>query len=338
MDTKMTMQRRAWALKTAALAAAAWMGAACAANAQTALAAAYPTRPITLVVPFPPGGSSDTIGRAIAPKLGEKLGQAVIIDNRPGGGTAVAAGFVARSAPDGYTLLIGSGSMLSLNPAVRRDLPYDPVKSFEQIGMVSRAGMVLLAGRNAPFDTLAQLQAAATKAPGDVPYASFGAGTASHFAAEMAWLAMGVQLLHVPYKGSAPMLTDLIGGQLPLAMDTVVTAAPQIKAGKVKAIAVASPKRLATLPQVPTFAEAGFPGVVLESWGTLIAPRGLPAAVHAKLEKALAETMADPGVRKALADQGVEAVVGSSAQANALLERELPLMRAVAVRARMSAD
>ncbi|WP_333908851.1 Bug family tripartite tricarboxylate transporter substrate binding protein [Acidovorax sp. GBBC 3334] len=329
----MKMQRRAWAWKAAAVAAAAWVGAA-GALAQPA----YPSRAITLVVPFPPGGSSDTIGRAIAPKLGEKLGQPVIIDNRPGGGTAVAAGYVARSAPDGYTLLIGSGSMLTLNPAVRRDLPYDSVRSFEQIGMVSRAGMVLLAGKDAPFGTLAQLQAAAKKAPGQLPYASFGAGTASHFAAEMAWLALGVQLLHVPYKGSAPMLTDLIGGQLPLAMDTVVTAAPQIKAGKVRAIAVASPQRLATLPQVPTFAEAGFPGVVLESWGTLIAPRGLPPAVHARLEKALAETMADPGVRKALADQGVEAVVGSSAQADALLERELPLMRAVAARARMTAD
>ena len=338
MEMKTKMQRRAWALDAvavAAVAAVAGMGAAASVMAQPA---AYPTRAVTLVVPFPPGGSSDTIGRAIAPKLGEKLGQPVIIDNRPGGGTAVAAGFVARSAPDGYTLLIGSGSMLTLNPAVRKDLPYDSVKSFEQIGMVSRAGMVLLAGKSAPYDTLAQLQGAARKEPGEVPYASFGAGTASHFAAEMAWLAMGVQLLHVPYKGSAPMLTDLIGGQLPLAMDTVVTAAPQIKAGKVKAIAVASPKRLATLPQVPTFAEAGFPDVVLESWGTLIAPRGLPAAVHAKLEKALADTMADPGVRKALAEQGVEAVVGSSAQANALLERELPLMRAVAARARMTAD
>ncbi|AVS72749.1 Bug family tripartite tricarboxylate transporter substrate binding protein [Paracidovorax cattleyae] len=328
------MQRRAWAWRATAVAAGAWMGAAGA----LAQPAAYPSRPVTLVVPFPPGGSSDTIGRAIAPRLGEKLGQPVVIDNRPGGGTAVAAGYVARSAPDGYTLLIGSGSMLTLNPAVRRDLPYDSVKSFEQIGLVSRAGMVLLAGKDAPFSTVAQVQAAAKKAPGQLPYASFGAGTASQFAAEMAWLAMGVQLLHVPCKGSAPMLTDLIGGQLPLAMDTVVTAAPQIRAGKVRAIAVASPRRLATLPQVPTFAEAGFPDVVLESWGSLIAPRGLPPAVHAKLEKALAETMADPGVRKALADQGVEAVVGSAAQANALLERELPLMRAVAARARISAD
>lgn len=327
----MKMQRRAWAWKAATVVAAVWAGAA-------AAQPAYPTRPITLVVPFPPGGSSDTIGRAIAPKLGEKLGQTVVIDNKPGGGTAVAAGYVARSAPDGYTLLIGSGSMLTLNPAVRKDLPYDSVKSFEQIGMLSRAGMVLLAGKDTPYTTVAQVQAAAKKAPGQLPYASFGAGTASQFTAEIAWLALGVQLLHVPYKGSAPMLTDLIGGQLPLAMDTVVTAAPQIKAGKVRAIAVASAKRLPTLPQVPTFAEAGFPDVVLDSWGTIMAPRGLPKAVHAKLEKALMETMADPGVRKALADQGVEAVVGPATQADALLERELPLMRAVAARARISAD
>lgn len=300
--------------------------------------AAYPTKPITLVVPYPPGGSSDAIGRAIAPKLAEKLGQPVIIDNRPGAGTAVAAGYVARSAPDGYTLLIGSGSMLTLNPAVRKDLPFDPVKSFEQIGLLSRAGMVLVANQSAPYSTLAQLQAAAKKAPGALAYGSFGAGTSSHFTAEMAWLAMGVQLLHIPYKGSAPMLTDLVGGQVPLAVDTVVTATPQIRAGKVKALAVASPKRLASLPDVPTFAEAGFPDVVLESWGTILAPRGLPAAVHAKLEKALMTTMADPGVRKALADQGVEAVVGTAAQAAALIEKELPQMRAIAARSHITSD
>lgn len=299
---------------------------------------AYPTKPITLVVPYPPGGSSDAIGRAIAPKLAEKLGQPVIIDNRPGAGTAVAAGHVARSAPDGYTLLIGSGSMLTLNPAVRKDLPFDPVRSFEQIGLLSRAGMVLVAHKSAPYSTLAQLQAAAKSAPGTLAYGSFGAGTSAHFTAEMAWLAMGVQLLHIPYKGSAPMLADLVGGQVPLAVDTVVTAAPQIRAGKIKALAVASPKRLTSLPDVPTFAEAGFPDIVLESWGTILAPRGLPATVHDKLEKALMATMADAGVRKALASQGVEAVVGSAAQATALIEKELPKMRAIAARAHMAAD
>jgi len=299
---------------------------------------AYPSRAISLVVPFPPGGSSDVIGRAIAPKLAELLGQPVVIDNRPGAGTAIAAGFVARSAPDGYTLLIGSGSMLTLNPAVRKDLPYDSIKSFEQIGMLSRAGMVLVAGADSPFKTVADIQAAAKKASGQLPYGSFGAGTSSHFAAEMAWLAMDTKLLHIPYKGSSPMLVDLMGGQIPLAMDTVVTARPLISSGKIRAIAVASPKRLAVLPNVPTFAEAGFPNVVLESWGSIMAPRGLPKPVHAKLEKALNETMADPNVVRILAEQGVEAVVGPALQVDALLAQEIPTMRTVAERAQIIAD
>ncbi|QEI09317.1 tripartite tricarboxylate transporter substrate binding protein [Pigmentiphaga aceris] len=324
---------RAWTLQALPVIAVALM-----APSIVAAQAAYPSRPVTLVVPFPPGGSSDVIGRAIAPKLAEQLGQPVIIENRPGAGTAIAAGYVARSAPDGYTLLIGSGSMLTLNPAVRKDLPYDSTKSFEQIGMLSRAGMILVASNDSPFKTVADVQAAAKKASGQLPYGSFGAGTASHFTAEMAWLAMDTKLLHVPYKGSSPMLVDLMGGQVPLAMDTVVTARPLISSGKIRAIAVASPRRLAILPNVPTFAEAGFPNVVLESWGSIMAPRGLPKPVHAKLEKALNVIMADPGVVRILAEQGVEAVVGPASQVDALLAKEIPAMRAVAARAQITAD
>jgi len=300
--------------------------------------AVYPNRPISLVVPFPPGGSTDIVARAIAPKLGERLGGTVVIDNRPGAGTAIGAGYVAKATADGYTLLMGAGSTLTLNPAVRKNLPYDPVRSFDPVGMVSRTGLVLIANPQVPVNTVADLAAAAKGAPGKWAYASFGAGTSSHFAAEMAFHAMGIQLTHVPYKGSAPAMTDLIGGQVPFAMDTVTAAMPQLKAGKIKVIAVASPKRMALMPQVPTFAEAGYPDVKLESWIMLMAPKGTPATVQAKLQKALAATLADAGVRKHLTDNGLEPSWSTAAEASALIDAELPLMRATAVRANIQAD
>jgi len=298
----------------------------------------YPSRPITMVVPFPPGGGGDAQGRLLALKLAEKLGQNVIVDNRPGAGTAIGAAYVANAKADGYTLLMSSASTFTLNPAIRKSLPYDPVKSFEPIGIMSRVGLVMLANPSVPVNNLKELVAAAKPAPDKYAYASFGAGTSSHFAAEMALQAMGIRLVHVPYKGSGPAMTDLIGGQVPFSFDTVTAALPQIKAGKVKAIAVTTAKRSPLMPDVPTFAESGFPAVVLDSWGMVVAPRGLPPAVHAKLEKALAETLADPAVRKGFADQGVEPTFIGSAQAAAHLEAELPLMRAVAVRANIQPE
>lgn len=299
---------------------------------------AYPSRPITIVVPFPPGGGGDAQGRLLAQKLAEKLGQNVIVDNRPGAGTAIGAAYVANAKPDGYTLLMSSASTYTLNPAIRKSLPYDPIKSFEPIGIVSRVGLVMLANPGVPVNNLKDLTAAAKAAPGKYAYASFGAGTSSHFAAEMALQAMGIQLMHVPYKGSGPAMTDLIGGQVPFSFDTVTAALPQIKAGKVKAIAITTAKRSPLLPNVPTFAESGYPAAVLDSWGMVVAPRGLPPAVHARLEKALADTLADPAVRKGFADQGVEPGFIGSAQAAAQLEAELPLMRAIAVRANIQPE
>jgi len=299
---------------------------------------AWPSRPITMVVPFPPGGGGDAQGRLLALKLAEKLGQNVIVDNRPGAGTAIGAAYVANAKADGYTLLMSSASTFTLNPAIRKTLPYDPVKSFEPIGIVSRVGLVMLANPNVPVNNLKELVAAAKAAPDKYAYASFGAGTSSHFAAEMALQAMGIRLVHVPYKGSGPAMTDLIGGQVPFSFDTVTAALPQIKAGKVKAIAVTTAQRSPLMPGVPTFAESGFPSAVLDSWGMVVAPRGLPPAVHARLEKALAETVADPAVRKGFAEQGVEPGFIGSAQAAAQLEAELPLMRAVAVRANIQPE
>jgi len=298
----------------------------------------FPSRPITIVVPFPPGGGGDVQTRFLAQKMAEKLGQSVIVDNKPGAGTAIGAAFVANAKPDGYTLLMSSASTYTLNPAIRKSLPYDPVKSFEPIGIVSRVGLVMLANPAVPVNNVKELAAAARAAPDKYAYASFGSGTSSHFAAEMALQAIGVKLMHVPYKGSGPAMTDLIGGQVPFSFDTVTAALPQIRAGKVKAIAITTARRSPLMPDVPTFAESGFPSAVIDSWGMVAAPRGLPPAVRARLEKALAETLADPAVRKGFADQGVEASFIGSAQAAAQLEAELPLMRAIAVRANIQPE
>jgi len=309
-----------------------------AAGASLACADTFPSKPIQLVIPFPPGGATDVIGRLVGKKLGDKLGQTVVIDNRPGAGTIVGAGYVAKAAPDGYTLLASSGTTFTVNPAIHAKLPYDPVKSFEPIGFTGRTGLIVLANKDQPVSNLKQLVAAAKAQPGKLTYGSFGTGTTAQFAGEMLFNLAGVKLLHVPYKGSAPAMTDLIGGQIPFTVDTVAAAIPQVKAGKVKAIAVTTAKRSTLLPDVPTAAEAGVPGIDADTWLALVAPRGLPADVKHKLEKALAEVMADPDTRKQLTQAGFEPIDGNGAAVAAQINKELPLMRATAQRASITAD
>ena len=322
-----------------------FMGAALATLAAALLVAApcmaepaYPSRAITLVVPFPPGGSADTIGRLIGQRLSQALGQNIVIDNRPGAGTAIAAGHVAKAQPDGYTLLISSGSTFTANPAIRSNLPYDAVKSFDPIAIVARIPLVVLANANVPVNDVKQFVATVKAEPGKYAYASFGQGTTSHFTGEIVLNAIGGKMLHVPYKGSAPAMTDLIGGQVQFSVDTVTAALPQVKAGKVKAIAVTTAKRSSQLPDVPTFAEAGYAGVDADTWIMLVAPRGTPAPVRARLESALARIVATPEAQAALRAQGAEPSFSGAAGAARQIEQELPLMRATAARANIRAD
>lgn len=303
-----------------------------------AMAQAYPAKPIQLVIPFPPGGATDVIGRLLGKQLSDRLGQSVVIDNRPGAGTIVGASYVAKAAPDGYTLFISSGTTFTVNPAIHAKLPYDPVKSFEPIGLTGRTGLILLANRDVPVNNMKELVAAAKATPGKYSYGSFGTGTTAHFAGEMLFHMTGIQMLHVPYKGSSPAMTDLIGGQIPFTVDTVAAAVPQVKAGKVKAIAVTTAKRSTLLPDVPTVAESGYPGMDADTWLAVVAPRGLPPEVKAKLEKALEQTMADPDTRSKLLANGFEPSFGTSAELASLITRELPKMRAVAQRANITAD
>ena len=299
---------------------------------------AFPARAITLVVPFPPGGSTDTIGRIVAQRLSNELGQPVVIDNRPGASTAIGAALVAKAPADGYTLLVGSASTLTGNPAIRKDLPYDPVKSYDPIAIVASIPLIVLANKDVPLNNVAEFVTTIKANPDKYSYASYGAGTSSHFTAEIVLHAVGAKLLHVPYKGSAPAMTDLIGGQVPFSVDTVTAAIPQIKAGKVKAIGVTTARRSSQLPDVPTFAEAGYPDVDVATWLMVLAPKGTPTAVRERLETTLAKVVAMPETQAAMHAQGAEPAFGGAAASVAQIERELPLMREVAQRADIRAD
>jgi tripartite-type tricarboxylate transporter receptor subunit TctC len=307
-------------------------------TAQPAHAEGFPAKPVQLIVPFPPGGAVDIVGRLISKKLGDRLGQPVVIENKAGAGTVVGAAYVANAPADGYTLLISSGSTFTVNPALQAKLPYDPVKSYEPIGMVARVPLILLANREVPVGNLKQLITAVQRAPDKYSYGSFGNGTTGHFAAELTWSAAGIKLMHVPYRGSAPAMADLMGGQIPFTIDTVAAALPQLKGGKIKAIAVTGATRASQLPDVPTVAESGFAGFAADSWLAVVAPRGLPADAKAKLHKALADTLADADIRSKLIASGLEPAYAPGDAVLAQTEDELPRMRAIAQRAQIRAE
>jgi tripartite-type tricarboxylate transporter receptor subunit TctC len=298
----------------------------------------YPARPIQLVIPFPPGGATDIVGRLVGKKMGDRLGQPVVIENRPGAGTVIGAGLVAKAPADGYTLLASSGSTFTVNPAITPKLPYDPVRSFEPIGLVSRVPLIVLAHPGVPVQDLKQLIAAVQRTPDKYVYGSFGNGTTAHFTGELLWHAAGIKLQHVAYRGSAPAMTDLLAGQIPFTIDTVAAALPHLKTGKLKAIAVTGATRSPLLPEVPTVAESGLPGFSAESWLALAAPKGLPGDVAARLQKVLAEAMADTEVREKLLANGLEPAYAPAAAVTDRIENELPRMRAIAQRANIRAD
>ena len=298
----------------------------------------YPDRPIKLVVPFAPGGATDILGRLLATALGERLGQPMVVENRPGAGTVVAGALVAKAPPDGYTLLLGASTTLTLNPAIRNPLPYDPLRSFTPLGLVADMGLVLVAHNETPARTLPELVALAKANPDKLSYGSFGTGSSVHFGGEMLKTATGMRMVHVPFNGSSPSLTALMGGQVQVAVDTVVATTPLIKAGKIRPIAALGAQRLPLLPQVPTVAESGYPGFAMDTWFAFLAPAGLPAPIQKKLEKALADAMAEPAMKKKLADIGLSPAWGPASALQERIERELPQMRAVAARADIKVD
>ncbi|SOZ08822.1 Bug family tripartite tricarboxylate transporter substrate binding protein [Cupriavidus taiwanensis] len=315
----------------AALAAA--LTTASAAQAQT-----WPERPLRLVVPFAAGGATDVLGRLLAVGLGEKLGQSVVVENKPGASTVIGATQVAKAAPDGYTLLLAASTTLTLNPAIRQSLGYDPIKSFTPLGLVADMSLVLVANPDTQIASLKDLVTQAKANPDKFSYGSFGAGSSVHFGAEMLKAATGIRMVHVPFNGSAPSLTALAGGQVPVAVDTVVATLPLIKGGKIRPVAVLSPQRLPALPQVPTVAESGYPGFQMGTWFALMAPAGLPAPVQQKLEKALADVANAPATKARMVELALTPAYGNGAAVKARVEKELPEMRAVAARANIRAE
>ena len=291
--------------------------------AQAAFAQGYPAKPIHLIVPFPPGGPTDIVGRLVGQKLSEGLRQPVIVENRAGAGGTVGSTAAAKAPADGYTLLYGSTSTLAIAPALYRDLAYDPRSAFAPISLVSRGAIIAAVNAQVPARTLQEFIALAKKTPGKLSYASAGSGTPPHLAAELFKSVAGVDLLHVPYKGGAPAINDLVGGQVQAIFEGEVVLLPHIKSGRVRALAITGTKRTPELPDVPTFAEAGLPQYDAYFWSGLVAPAGTPPAVVEKLNSVLVQALNAPDAREALKHQGLEAAGTTPQQFAAFISREV---------------
>jgi tripartite-type tricarboxylate transporter receptor subunit TctC len=271
----------------------------------------YPTKPIRIVVPFPAGGTTDVLARAAAQKLTETLGQSAVVDNRPGAGGNIGAELVAKAPPDGYTLLMGTVGTHAINPSLYPKMPYDHVRDFAPVILVASVPNVLVINPSLPVNSAQELIAYAKTNPGKLNFASSGNGTSIHLSAELFKAMAGVQITHVPYKGSAPALQDLVGGQVQLMFDNLPSSLALIKAGKLKALAVTSKERAAALPDVPTIAESGLPGFEASSWFGLLAPAGTPQPVIAKVNAEIAKWLATPEAKEKVRGQGANAAGGT---------------------------
>jgi tripartite-type tricarboxylate transporter receptor subunit TctC len=269
----------------------------------------YPAKPITLTVPFAPGGSVDFIGRILAQKLSERFGKPVIVENRPGAGSATGTLAVSKSSPDGYTLLLAPSGTYAINPTLYKKLSYDPAKDLVPVALVVRDPLLLVVNPSLPVHSVSDLIKLAKEKPGQLSFASPGAGTSLHLLGELLKTTAGIQMVHVPYRGGAPALQDVIAGQVQLMFSDPATGVPQAKAGKVRALGVSSATRLPAAPEIPTVAEAGLPGFEGTSWQMIAAPAGTPAAVVARLNAELKAVMALPDIQKRIIDRGQVPVV-----------------------------
>jgi tripartite-type tricarboxylate transporter receptor subunit TctC len=289
----------------------------------------YPTRPVTLVVAFTPGGASDVLARILGRKLEQILGQPFVIDNRPGAGGNVAAEFVAHAAPDGSTLLAGNNAILATNAALYKKINFDPETDFAPIGLIGSQANILVVNPAVPARSMAELIALAKANPGKLNFASSGHGLAAHLAGELFKTEAKIDIVHVPYKGAAPALQDVIAGHVQMMFATASSVVPHIKDGKVRALAVASLKRTAVLPEIPTIDELGIKNFDATTWHGLVVPAHTSPEVIATLNRALAAALADPAVKTSLADLGVDLIGGTPEEFAAYIKSEIPKWTAI---------
>jgi tripartite-type tricarboxylate transporter receptor subunit TctC len=281
------------------IALAAALAATCSAVAQT-----YPSRPITLMVGFAPGGGTDTVARVMQRKLAEYLGQTVIVENRAGAGGTIAAGIVAKAEPDGYNILLATIAALAINPHLNSRLPYNPLTDFAPISMATESGNVLVVHPSVPAKTLAEYVKLANSRPGGIAYGTSGVGSAGNLAGELFRLMAKANLVHVPYKGGGPAMSDLLGGQIPSSFASATTATPQVQTGKLRALGTTSPKRSTALPNVPTIAEQGYPGYQATNWYAFVGPARMSKDIVARLNREIVRTLNEPETHAAILKQG----------------------------------
>jgi tripartite-type tricarboxylate transporter receptor subunit TctC len=287
----------------------------------SAWAQEYPSKPVRMVVGFPPGGGTDVVARILAPRMSELLGQSVVIDNRPGATGTVAAGQVAKSPPDGYTIMMGHVSVNAIAPSLFASLPYDVERDFAPIGLAAAVPHLVVVHPSVPVNTLHELVAYLKARPGKFTFPSAGNGSMPHLAGEIFQSLAGVRLVHVPYKGSGQSMQDLLGGQHLVAFDTMPASAPHVRAGRLRAVAVSTAQRVASFPEVPTAEEAGVPGYVVTTWYGVFAPAGTPAAIVKRLHGELVKAMQTPDVRAKLEGIGADGSYSRSPEEFAQLVR-----------------
>jgi tripartite-type tricarboxylate transporter receptor subunit TctC len=300
--------------------------------------AAYPDKPVTVVVPFPPGGSTDTIARTLAPRLATTLGQPFVVENQPGATGAIGATRVKRAPPDGYTILVASIGVYATNPFLQKGLQYDPAKDFDLLTVAVRAPNVLVVNPAIPAKNVAELIDYLKKNPDKVSFATSGAGSSDHLTAALFWQKTGTTGIHVPYKGGAPAISDLLAGHAQVSFQNINAVLGHIRSGKLRALAVTGDKRSPALPDVPTLAEAGVREVDVFSWQAVAAPKGLPRDVRDKLHGALVKGLQDPEVVKTLSDQGIEVVGNTPEQFDKFLNEELARWKRVIETGKITLD
>jgi tripartite-type tricarboxylate transporter receptor subunit TctC len=314
--------RRSLVLSTLCVAGGMAAGVSPAAMTAAAAEERYPDKPIRWIVPLPPGGGGDIVARLVAERLTQRLGQQVIVENKGGGGGIIGAEFVAHAPPDGYTILLCNATTHAINASLVKNLGYDPVKDYTPVELIASLPLILVVDARIPVNTLPELIAYARQRPGQLSFGSTSNGSSIHLAGEMLNMAAGIKVIHVPYRGAAPALTDLLGGRFAYMFTTIPPVLQYVRNGQLRALAVASNERSPLLPDLPTTAEAGAPGVVATSWLGVVGPAGMPQAAVSRLNRELAAIMAMPDLQKRLAEMGVEPKHDTPAQFATFMKEE----------------